>query len=154
MKWNRNLSIWILLQLYLLCLVRNWKTITTCLMMIVVVFLGSSELWVCVASSGIASSAGITVLVKSGTSERGEKRGEASSSIKEKCMHTGKHILLNNLMIGHGDMYPNYLLKGSVYFDKNHDWASWVNVAYRPWKIMLSFISIFFSDVILICKHS
>lgn len=150
MKWNRNLSLRILLQLYLLCLVRNWKTITTCLMMIVVVFLGSRELSVCVASSGIASS----VLVKSGTSERGEKRGEASSSIKEKCMHTEKHILVNNLMIGHGDMFPNYLLKGSVYFDKNHDWASWVNVAYRPWKIMLSFISIFFSDVILICKHS
>ena len=60
--------------------------------MIVVVFLGSSEFWVCVASSGIASSAGITVLVKSGTSERGEKRGEASWGIKEKCMHTGKHI--------------------------------------------------------------
>ena len=51
--------------------------------MIVVVFLGSSELWVCVASSGIASSAGITVLVKSGTSERG-KNGESLVQVLKK----------------------------------------------------------------------
>lgn len=82
------------------------------------------------------------------------KNGERLVQVLNKSVCIQENTFcLNNLMIGHGDIYPNYLLKGSVYFDKNHAWASRVNVAYRPWKIMLSFISIFFSDVILICKH-